>query len=235
MATLAQSAGGALLGGAVGGSVGASVGWALSGLAGAMLFPQGGKDTTGPRLSDLSVQSAAYGTGVPMIYGTTRVSGNIIWSSGLRVSESIRDHFQAWQSLRIMRRMKARRRKANAVRLRFSQSLAMRRHRLSHAMVRSTTHRRGSTSKPCAVWGRRTICIGIWHSTRLSAAWNFGPGSPHQRPSWSLAIAACAATHPRASPLGDARHKRRVQRSVPEALQPRKRAHSASTAEALPT
>jgi len=60
MATLALSAGGALLGGAVGGSVGASVGWALGGLAGAMLFPQGGKDTTGPRLSDLSVQSAAY-------------------------------------------------------------------------------------------------------------------------------------------------------------------------------
>ena len=84
MATLALSAGGALLGGAVGGSVGASVGWALGGLAGAMLFPQGGKDTTGPRLSDLSVQSAAYGTGIPVIYGTTRVSGNIIWSSGLR-------------------------------------------------------------------------------------------------------------------------------------------------------
>ena len=56
--------------------------------------------------------------------------------------ESVCEHFQGWQSLRIMRRMDARRRNASAVRLRFSQSLARRRHRLSHAMVCSTTHQR---------------------------------------------------------------------------------------------
>ena len=74
-----------------------------------------------------------------------------------------------------MRRMEARRRKASAVRLRFSQSLARRRHRLSQAMVRSTTQRRGITSKPCAVSERLTIWIYTWRSTRFSAAWNFGP------------------------------------------------------------
>jgi hypothetical protein len=36
---------------------------------------------------------------------------------------------------------------------------ARRRHRFSHAMVRSTTQRRGSTSKPFAVSERLTISI----------------------------------------------------------------------------
>ena len=44
--------------------------------------------------------------------------------------------------------MEARRRKASALRLRFSQSLARRRQRLSHAMVRSTIQRLGKTESP---------------------------------------------------------------------------------------
>src|SRR3954451_2373448 len=55
------------------------------------------------------------------------------------LSESIRDHLLVWHSFRSMRRMDARRRNASALRFRHSQSLASRRHRLSHAMVRSTT------------------------------------------------------------------------------------------------
>src|SRR5690606_23024777 len=38
----------------------------------------------GPRLQDLSVQSSAYGVTVPLIYGRTRVAGNVIWSTGLK-------------------------------------------------------------------------------------------------------------------------------------------------------
>ena len=49
-----------------------------------------------------------------------------------------------------MRRMEARRRKASALREIFSQSLASRRQRLNQAKLRSTTHRRGRTSKPLA-------------------------------------------------------------------------------------
>ena len=45
-----------------------------------------------------------------------------------------------------MSRMEARRRKASALRVRFSKSLANLRQRLSQAKVRSTTHRRGRTS-----------------------------------------------------------------------------------------
>jgi hypothetical protein len=50
-----------------------------------------------------------------------------------------------------MSRMDARQRKASALWLRFSQSLASRRHRLSRAIERSTIHRLGSTTKAFGV------------------------------------------------------------------------------------
>ena len=52
------------------------------------------------------------------------------------------------QSFRSMRRIEARRKKVSALRLRFSQSLASLRQRLSQAMVRSTIQRLGSTANP---------------------------------------------------------------------------------------
>lgn len=48
---------------------------------------------------------------------------------------------------------------ASAEAIDFCQSLANRRQRPSQAKVRSTTQRRGMTSKPCAVSERLTICI----------------------------------------------------------------------------
>lgn len=64
--------------------------------------------------------------------------------------ESVRKHQAGLQSFRSMRRIDARRKNASALRLRFSQSLASLRHRLSQAMVRSTTQRRGNTTNPLA-------------------------------------------------------------------------------------
>jgi hypothetical protein len=89
MAVLALAAGGAALGGAIGGALGAaslgvSVGWALGGLAGNMLFGPKPPALTGPRLGDLAVQTSTYGAAIPLVFGTARVAGNIIWSSGLR-------------------------------------------------------------------------------------------------------------------------------------------------------
>jgi hypothetical protein len=49
-----------------------------------------------------------------------------------------------------MSRIEARRKNASAVRLRFSQSLVSLRQRLSHASVRSTIQRLGSTTNPSA-------------------------------------------------------------------------------------
>ena len=67
-----------------------------------------------------------------------------------RILESVREHQAGLQSFRSMRRIDARRKNASALRLRFSQSLASLRQRLSQAMVRSTTQRRGNTTNPLA-------------------------------------------------------------------------------------
>ena len=55
--------------------------------------------------------------------------------------------------------MEAMRRKASAFRLKFSQSLANLRQRPSQEKVRSTTQRRGKTSKPFAASERLTISV----------------------------------------------------------------------------
>src|SRR5271154_2339780 len=61
--------------------------------------------------------------------------------------ESVREHHLELHSFRVMRRMEASLRKASALRLRHSQSLASLRHRPSQAKVRSTIHRFGKTTK----------------------------------------------------------------------------------------
>jgi hypothetical protein len=82
MAQLAFAGGGAIIGSFFG-PMGASIGWALGGLAGGLLFPPKGQNTQGPRLGDLAVQSSTYGAGIPVVYGTMRLAGNLIWSTGI--------------------------------------------------------------------------------------------------------------------------------------------------------
>ena len=77
----------------------------------------------------------------------------------LEASESVRRLYVGLQSFRSMRRMDASLMKASALRLRFSQSLASRRQRLSQAMVRSTTQRLGWTTKPFTRSDRLTISV----------------------------------------------------------------------------
>ena len=72
-----------------------------------------------------------------------------LWYGGRNVSlESVRKVQTGLQSFRSMRRIEARRKKARPLRLRFSQSLASLRQRLSQAMVRSTIQRLGRTVNP---------------------------------------------------------------------------------------
>jgi len=79
VATLIFSTIGSLVVGPIGALVGALGGGTIDRLV------LGGRTTRreGPRLSDLGVQSSAYGEGVPLVYGHARVAGNVIWSSGL--------------------------------------------------------------------------------------------------------------------------------------------------------
>jgi hypothetical protein len=75
----------AVAGAAVGSLFGMpQLGWIAGAAIGGLLFPAKGPSTEGPRLGDLSVLSSAYGMSIPIIYGTMRVAGNMIWSSGLR-------------------------------------------------------------------------------------------------------------------------------------------------------
>lgn len=93
MAVLAVSAVGAFVGSALlpagltilGTAVsGAALGWTAGALIGSALFPAKLPTQHGPRLSDLKVQSSAYGAGIPVVYGAMRLAGNVIWSANIR-------------------------------------------------------------------------------------------------------------------------------------------------------
>src|SRR5471030_1659592 len=77
--------------------------------------------------------------------------------------------------LRKMRRIEARRKKASAFRLRFSQSLASLRQRLSQAMLRSTIQRLGKITNPLARSERLTISTLRCGRIFASAFSNCGP------------------------------------------------------------
>jgi len=69
------------IGSAIGGPVGGIVGGMLGSLIDSHLFHP--KKQVGPTLSDLSVTSATFGQPIPLCYGTTRIAGNVIWSTSL--------------------------------------------------------------------------------------------------------------------------------------------------------
>lgn len=81
--------GGAALGSAVG--LGWQAGWLVGSVVGSLLFPAKGQNVTteGPRLGDLTVSSSAYGASIPIGYGTLRMAGNMIWSSGIREQQNV--------------------------------------------------------------------------------------------------------------------------------------------------
>jgi hypothetical protein len=60
-----------------------ALGFYLGSLAGQALFPTDLGNVNGPRLNDLTVQTATIGAPIPIVYGTFAFSGNVIWSSGI--------------------------------------------------------------------------------------------------------------------------------------------------------
>jgi len=83
MASLVLGAVGFVVGGAIGGPWGARIGYAVGSAVGASLSAPK-TNVSGPRLNDLRVQSSAWGERIPILYGSYRVSGNLIWSAGIR-------------------------------------------------------------------------------------------------------------------------------------------------------
>ena len=75
-----------IVGGVVGGPIGAVIGAVAGGAIDRAIFRPPGRE--GPRLSQLSVQTSAYGTPLPRLFGTMRVAGTVIWSTDLIESRS---------------------------------------------------------------------------------------------------------------------------------------------------
>jgi hypothetical protein len=91
MSTAGQAVGG-LIGGvvgffnpALGWQVGAQIGIMLGGL----LDPPKGPTVTGPRLGDLTVQTATYGAVIPRVYGTVPIVGNLFWLENNAIRETV--------------------------------------------------------------------------------------------------------------------------------------------------
>ncbi len=75
---------GAAIGGYFGGPSGANSGFLIGSTIGGFIFPDPPVVTDGPRLGDLNISGSQYGTPIPLGYGTVRMGGNLIWSSGIR-------------------------------------------------------------------------------------------------------------------------------------------------------
>lgn len=86
MAQLALATAGAVVGGFIGGPFGARVGFAAGAFIGGQLF--GPKPPDGPRLEDLSVQAASYGSPIAILKGTARLAGTLIWVKNNQIDEN---------------------------------------------------------------------------------------------------------------------------------------------------
>jgi Putative phage tail protein len=86
MATVVLSAVGAIVGGPIGAAVGAVIGQQVDNVIFAPPRRQG------PRLGDLTVQTSSYGSMIPKLFGTVRVSGTVIWATDLKESRTTRSN-----------------------------------------------------------------------------------------------------------------------------------------------
>ena len=65
-------------------------GFVIGAAIGGMLFPPDPMKTDGQKaFSELQVQTAAEGIPVPIVYGTNRISGNVLWHSDFGVHREI--------------------------------------------------------------------------------------------------------------------------------------------------
>ncbi len=86
MATVVLSAVGAIVGGPIGAAVGAVIGQQIDNVIFAPARRQG------PRLGDLAVQTSSYGSMIPKLFGTVRVSGTVIWATDLKENRMTRSN-----------------------------------------------------------------------------------------------------------------------------------------------
>jgi len=79
---------GAVVGFYTGGAGWVAAGAALGGAVGGAIDPPKGPKIVGPRLNDLTQQTASYGAAIPRLYGATAVMGNIFWIENNALKET---------------------------------------------------------------------------------------------------------------------------------------------------
>ena len=77
------------IGGALGQSLGSSLGQEVDQQ---LFFKNNSNPIIGLRLAEITMQTATYGKMIPIIYGTVKIAGNIIWAS--EILEHRQDHYQ---------------------------------------------------------------------------------------------------------------------------------------------
>lgn len=83
--TVAGSRIGSMIGGPIGGAIGAFIGnYAGEKLINTFGITNSNGSKKGHHLSNLAVQSSAYGEAIPILYGTTRLAGNVIWAQDIK-------------------------------------------------------------------------------------------------------------------------------------------------------
>ena len=80
--------GGAIIGAFIPGSY-VMLGAAIGGMIGSAIDPPKGPKIEGPRLSDLTQQTASYGLPIARVYGTVAVHGNVFWIENNAVREVV--------------------------------------------------------------------------------------------------------------------------------------------------
>lgn len=90
MTSIVLGTAGAAVGGTFGGPIGLAIGYTLGSYTGQRiegLLQRGGRKSTGGRkLADLLVQTSTYGRMIPVVYGSSRIAGNVIWSLPIKES-----------------------------------------------------------------------------------------------------------------------------------------------------
>jgi hypothetical protein len=96
MSSVILSQAGKFIGGSLGGPFGAAIGQELGSALGKELdkeiFKKKIQPVMGPRLSEITLQTATYGRVIPIVYGTVKLAGNIIWAT--QIKEHREDYYQ---------------------------------------------------------------------------------------------------------------------------------------------
>jgi len=86
MASLVLGAAGAFVGNLILPGIGGTIGWAIGSAVGGALF---GPSREGPRITDKRLQTSSFGSTIPIIYGTDRVAGNVIFQTDLQEHKNV--------------------------------------------------------------------------------------------------------------------------------------------------